>query len=141
MVIRILERGEIVKFPRARLITRAKLRFAHERGDLVFVHESPNNREPLGALIASDTGNLWYIESFYKGEGIGSELIAAYERWALARGIREISGEDVMVPAFYWRLGYETDPENPNRIFKHLFRRVGHIQRRSVRVRGHRRRH
>jgi len=134
MPIRILERGEMIRLPRARLITPARIHNAHEFGDLVFVYESPDG-EPLGVLIASNTGHLWYIESFYKGVGVGSELIAEYERWAQAHGIREISGEDVMVPAFYWRLGYETDPENSNRVVKQLYRRAP-----EVRVRGHRRR-
>ena len=35
----------------------------------------------------------WYVEAEFRGRGIGQQLLAAVEAWALARGLKELASD------------------------------------------------
>ena len=56
--------------------------------------------------LASELG--WWVEPPYRGEGVGAELIAAFEKWAYDNGARAVAmiSLDEEVGAYYVKRGY-----------------------------------
>lgn len=81
-------------------------------------------RDDGGAIIGGLHGWTWggigYVDTFWiredlRGQGLGTQLLAAAEREATERGchVMHLSTHDYQAPGFYPRVGYERIGEMP----------------------------
>ncbi|HEY9067114.1 MAG TPA: GNAT family N-acetyltransferase [Burkholderiaceae bacterium] len=75
-------------------------------------------REPAGAVVGGAVGRTWglccelrqlWVAESYRGQGVGSELLRAFERRAVERGCRQAYLDTFSFQArpFYEALGYK----------------------------------